>query len=168
MLNHRGTFAKNSMDKCEKCGKAIDYVLKCAMGESSNILLLCKECLPNEPIGFVGNDINGVIFEQEDLTQRLLKAPSIKVCKNCGTSLIDVEKEKKLGCPDCYTLYYETLYRITKGESLTPQSEQEFKNNTINGKIGILEKRMSNAIKEEKYELAAEIRDHIEEIKKQS
>ncbi len=112
-------------------------------------------------------------------------------CKHCGYTFEDITSTGKLGCGDCYETFEERLSPIIRriqganthigrsgkiidnriNQKLTNQSKQEENTNQENVKkeesqLEKLQEKLKQAIKEEKYEDAAKIRDEIKKIQK--
>ncbi len=150
---------------------------------------LCEECSKelgiSEQMNFnMGLDfpsIFGGIFEDFPM---LLNEVKDVTCKTCGLSFDDIVSTGRLGCPDCYETFESRLDPILKrlqgsnrhngrlGE--IPEKKIDIKKTekkketetTKESKIEKLEKDLKDAIKEEKYEEAAKIRDEIKKLSK--
>lgn len=100
-------------------------------------------------------------------------------CESCGTSFNDILNSGKYGCANCYDTFENRmdpilkklqganrhkgrLGKITEDKIEFKEDERELKNEN---ELGKLQEKLKQAIKEEKYEEAAKIRD---EIKKKS
>ena len=169
---------KREMHLCEECSKEL--------GETSNGMCLSeKELGISEQMNFnMGLDfpsIFGGIFEDFPM---LLNEVKDVTCKTCGLSFDDIVSTGRLGCPDCYETFESRLDPILKrlqgsnrhngrlGE--IPEKKIDIKKTekkketetTKESKIEKLEKELKDAIKEEKYEEAAKIRDEIKKLSK--
>ena len=96
-------------------------------------------------------------------------------CKNCGMSFEDITENGRLGCPECYETFETRLDPILKriqganrhigrGYRKVDHSKDLEKNKPIKKeetKLEKLKKDLQKAIKEERYEDAAKIRDEI-------
>ncbi len=150
---------------------------------------LCEECSKelgiSEQMNFnMGLDfpsIFGGIFEDFPM---LLNEVKDVTCKTCGLSFDDIVSNGRLGCPDCYETFESRLDPILKrlqgsnrhtgrlGE--IPEKKIDIKKTekkketetSKESKIEKLEKDLKDAIKEEKYEEAAKIRDEIKKLSK--
>ncbi len=148
-------------------------------------MYLCEECSRelgvtdqmNFNMGLDFPSLFGGIFEDFPM---LFDEVKDVTCKTCGLSFDDIVNNGRLGCPDCYETFESRLDPILKrmqganrhigrlGEipektvknTATPQEKEPEVQ-----EIEKLEKDLRNAIKEERYEDAAKIRD---EIKKKS
>ncbi len=102
-------------------------------------------------------------------------------CKSCGISFDDIVNTGKLGCPDCYETFEDRLDPILKriqGTNRHIGRLGKIEENKINiekeedkkeekkeeTKLEKLEKDLKQAIKEERYEDAAKLRDEIKKL----
>ena len=111
-------------------------------------------------------------------------------CNNCGSTFEEIANTGKLGCGNCYDVFEERLDPIIRrmqganrhvgrvgkvidskiDEKITNQSIQKEKkpnpleNNKKEEQLQKLQEQLKQAIKEEKYEEAAKIRDEIKRI----
>lgn len=148
-------------------------------------MYLCEECSRelgvteqmNFNMGLDFQSLFGGIFEDFPM---LFDEVKDVTCKTCGLSFDDIVNNGRLGCPDCYETFESRLDPIlkrmqganrhmgrlgkipekTEKNTATPQKKEPEEQ-----EIETLEKKLKEAIKEERYEDAAKIRD---EIKKKS
>lgn len=111
-------------------------------------------------------------------------------CNECGSSYEDIVNTGKLGCGNCYHVFEERLDPIIRriqganrhvgrvGKLIDNKIEQKVSNqisqkeDKVNGteqskkqnQLDILQQQLKQAIKEERYEEAAKIRDEIKKI----
>lgn len=112
-------------------------------------------------------------------------------CNHCGYTFEDIASKGKLGCGDCYETFEERLSPIIRriqganthvgrigkmidhkiDEKVTNQSNKRNNNietiKTEENQLEKLQNKLKQAIKEEKYEDAAKIRDEIKKFKKE-
>lgn len=103
-------------------------------------------------------------------------------CPQCGTTYADFEKTGKLGCPSCYEAFREKLRPLFKevngtnlhtgkkpdtpaADSKPAEDKPEEKKETESAEVTELRNKLNEAIKNEEYEKAAEIRDKIKALK---
>ncbi len=122
---------------CEECGKE----------QSAEESVCLDDNLYNLLDGLLESRKNEVALE------------SAEACEFCGTTLKEIRKYNKLGCPNCYELFYEGI------KSLGTLSRNEYKKTTPLGDespgIHILRKELEDAVQQEDFEKAASIRDKI-------
>lgn len=86
-----------------------------------------------------------------------------KKCTLCGSSFDDVIREGKLGCSECYKVFERELKpsveKIHGETSYIPRKKEE-KEKT---ELEILKEKLNEAVANEEYEKAAELRDKIKD-----
>jgi protein arginine kinase activator len=90
-------------------------------------------------------------------------------CPHCGYTLADIKKSGRLGCPECYIAFEEGLEQMLrsmhKGLTHTGKAPKSFRNTReLERKARTLEKDLKKAIREERYEDAAVIRDSLKNL----
>lgn len=119
----------------------------------------------------------------------LMSELNLLKCNSCGYTFDDIVNNGMLGCAECYEVFEDKLEPIIKrmqganrhvgriGKIIDRNIENKNKanNNKLNSnnekreeektEIQKLQEELDKAIKEEKYEKAAEIRDKIKEIR---
>lgn len=99
-------------------------------------------------------------------------------CHSCGCSFADYRKNGKLGCPDCYDYLADELAPVMAsffadkrhiGKSPARVDEKKLTRPEIHGEtqlsgIDELQAELDAAVRDERYEDAAVIRDRIREI----
>lgn len=103
-------------------------------------------------------------------------------CSHCGTTLSELQQSSLLGCEHCYDDLYSGIEpilrnvqrglvhtgRIPSGYEAKAEIAGEHKEESIpteESEITLLQKQLDNAIANEEYEKAAEIRDQIKLLK---
>lgn len=176
---------------CENCGKKYANVryTQIINGDKKE-MFLCDEC--SKILGldtfninmdfstFLGDFLNN--FEEESIIPQLINGEEMR-CDRCNYTFEEFMNTGRFGCPDCYGVFEEKidplLKRIQganrhigrlgkidensfkKGEDLLKEDIKETSNL---GQINELKKELKLAIKEEKYEEAAQLRDKIKEL----
>lgn len=181
---------------CENCGKNEANVRYSEnINGRKKELHLCEDCsrklgitninyqMPLEFGDFFGSfleEFNSPIFSP------LLQEVKNLTCESCGFTFDDIVKMGNYGCPNCYETFDDKMAPILKklqGNNrhtgrLGKISDNHISvspNDTIKekqadkkqmSKLEKLQQQLKQAIKEEKYEEAAKIRDEIKEIDK--
>jgi len=142
---------------------------------------ICEECsklkgidLP-ESISFTelfmdaGQKIDSLIEDNQPV--RVKTSHDLK-CPGCGYTEADFVKIGRLGCPECYNTFTETINEIIKSVhegtqhiGKTPVKVQPVE--LIKEKLTILQKKLKDAVERESFEQAALIRDEINKLKAQ-
>jgi len=121
-----------------------------------------KLSIPNLLGGMFGSIYN--VQDMPSLTR------SIK-CPNCGMSFIDIKQAGKLGCSECYKVYEQELeasLRRIHGNSqhLGKIPVRGGEKVRIKKQIEDLKDRLQEAVLQEEYEQAAQIRDTLKEMER--
>ncbi len=176
---------------CENCGRNYANVKYTQIiNGNKREMILCEECsklfgiqnfsIPIDFSTFLSDFLIG--FEDESNLPELLKQKELK-CKRCNSTFMDFINTGRFGCEECYSTFEEKidpLLRSIQGanrhvgrigkinedkENRTAESEKEkIKDTTKLGQIYELNRQLKTAIKEEKYEEAASLRDKIREL----
>ena len=166
---------------CNNCKKneANFYYKKIVNGKKTEYAL-CTECAKKlesesatplfgggifDPLHSVTDSLYGNLFSLGGS----VKSASAKKCDLCGSTFGELSKNGKVGCARCYETFSEELarsiYSIHGNASYTgaaPKDQQEKKERTA--EIERLKGELSAAIREERYEDAAVIRDKIRKL----
>ncbi len=173
---------------CENCKKneATAYI-KTNINGDVHEYHLCSECAAKmqEDGAFGSLGLSEVDFSPFGATtafvSNLLSSPlsgfsapfsigSGKRCSCCGSDFRSIAKSGKAGCPKCYEEFRSQLTPTIKklhgnaahcGKHSHITSEQNDKS-----QIKQLKEQLAAAVKDEKYELAAELRDQIKALEK--
>ncbi len=154
---------------CEECGeeRATVHLTEFVDGKPVQHHY-CKDCYNNRegaalmgPAAMFAHILAAVAPELKEL--------SMKQCPECGTSYLEFRQEGLLGCPRDYEVFEEgltdLLQQIHPGTrhcgKVPPQAGERAR---IRSDICSLRRRQESAVAEEQYELAARLRDKIEEL----
>lgn len=162
---------------CQNCGKyeATTHVKRIVNGESAEAHL-CSDCAHalgyNDVFSGFGNsftDLLGSFFGEPSASA--LSSRTVR-CEKCGNTFNDIVNNGKLGCADCYNTFYDkllpSLQRIhgkTHHEGKRPSLKAEMNVSKKDNTLEILENDLQNAIKNQEFEKAAELRDKINSLK---
>lgn len=157
---------------CEKCGKnqATTHIKSMVNGKYTE-MWLCPECSKEMGVGnmFTHTATDFSSFLGSFFGDGLPSRTSATRCKTCGTSFADIARSGKVGCADCYTNFYdELLPSIQKihgniqhtGKTASGASAKV----KIAREIEKTKQELAQAIKEQNFELAAQLRDKINEM----
>ncbi len=169
---------------CEKCKKNNATVfLKENINGKETKYALCAECMDKlEAEGKLSlfGDFPSFFESPMDNIFGALFAPSFanptkserKKCTLCGSTFDDLRAGGKVGCAKCYEIFSEelapTVARIHGNSKHTGCAPSKFKAKLDRKKqIASLEREMKEAIKEQNFERAAELRDEIKAIREE-
>ncbi|KAF0094184.1 MAG: UvrB/UvrC protein [Puniceicoccaceae bacterium 5H] len=157
-------------EQCKHCQKPATIHLTQIVDNKMHQVDLCEDCPfkqgVTDPEGF-------------SLADFLMKPPAVLSarqealkCEECGFTPADFKKTGRFGCPHCYSTFSDLLQPMLRNmhkdvvhRGKTPERARQRVD--IKRKLTEREEAMTQAISEENYEKAAEIRDEINELKKQ-
>lgn len=149
-------------------------------------MALCEEC--SQKLGISHIDFNmpinlssflGEFFNEEDNFLPSFINPENLVCNECGMSYEEFTNTGKFGCENCYEIFSRKIDPLLKNihgdnrhigkkaklqlpkEKNTIKKEINLEENKQANKLEELKQKLNLAIKEERYEDAAKIRDEI-------
>lgn len=171
---------------CEKCGKneATVHYSEIINGKKSSYTL-CRECADKMGIGSTTDPFEGFgahsllsgffgdMFEPVTVSKKIKPKQEVR-CPICSASLREIAEAGKVGCSECYRTFRSelspTIRRIHgggtyKGSSPAP-TDPENAEKTVpaaaqTSDADALRAELYEAIKNEEFERAAELRDRI-------
>lgn len=169
---------KKELNLCEECSKKLGIT---SMDFS----------MPIDFSSFFGEFMED--FATPEFMPLVSEIKSLK-CNHCGYTFEDIVNSGKLGCANCYDVFEERLNPIMKrlqganhhvgrvGKIIDNKIEEKMKNQTNPSKetsnqkekskkeiqLEKCQEELKQAIKEERYEEAAKIRDEIKKIEKEA
>ena len=174
---------------CQNCGKnEANFRYTQIINGVKKELILCQECarklgvdkidLPMNFSSFLGDFFND--YAENSLLPSF-STNDVK-CKTCKMTYNDFINTGMFGCSDCYDTFSGPIDSIlknlhgtsrhigrgikSKNENIERVKPKKQSKDTKQDKLQDLQKELDKAIKEERYEDAAKIRDKIKEIDK--
>lgn len=158
---------------CQVCQKkqATTHIKSVVNGEVTQYNL-CADCAKKMGYGNIFSDFNsdfssllGSIFGTGQ--QQVL--PDGKRCPTCGSSFSDIARSGKVGCAQCYDVFYDrllpTIRRIHGNTEHTGKSAIAADEKTkAQNELESLKQQLSAAIEAQEFEKAAQLRDKIKEL----
>lgn len=156
---------------CRNCGlrPATTHIKRVINGKVEEYHL-CSQCAEKLNVSafdpFNLSDLWGSFFGD-----RLPNEPSVnqKRCSKCGSSFADIARLGKLGCPECYNEFYDELlpslrkiHGKTHHVGKVPNCADD--KTKAGYEINDLKKKLDDAVENEEFEKAAEIRDKIKSL----
>ena len=117
---------------------------------SSSLFSLCNE----------SNDTFPLPYSEDD-------ASSQSKCPFCSTTLSVMSRTGRAGCPDCYTVFGESIFPSTLcAENALGARMPKTRRNSIERRrnIAALKQRLRTCVEAEDFELAATLRDEIKKL----
>lgn len=166
---------------CQSCGKnqANTHIKRIINGKLTEYVL-CEECAAK--LGY-GNIFSGFDLDLDSFLGSFFKNPlndkqnflenEVRCCPKCGSTLEDISRTGKIGCANCYDVFYNSLIGSIKrihGNTVHTgkMAECVSEDKKLKMKVEKLKKDMQLAIKEQNFEMAAQIRDEIKRIEEAS
>jgi len=85
-------------------------------------------------------------------------------CPACGFSNEDLRKIGRLGCPQCYDVFEDMLKGVIKDCQKGPRHTGKVPHGMMTLKLKRLEEQLDDAVREERFEEAAKLRDQIKSL----
>jgi len=145
--------------KCDLCGAdGAKYKYYEVYSDNVREINICETCARKK----------GVDVKNKDDTS----VSNIKICPTCGLTFKEYKDSRSLGCVDCYKNFYDQILTYLKSSQLDVKNKgKEPVKNTkvlfVKKEILEMKKKLESFVEEEKFEEAVELRDRIEERKKE-
>ena len=169
---------------CQNCGKydATTHIKRVVNGEAMESHL-CSKCAAelgyNDFFGDFGLNISDIFTSFFGDNPLSISGGKVERCPGCGCSFEDIIKTGKVGCAQCYEKFYDKLLpsiqRIhgrAKHSGKTPTfrqtveaPQQNTQKPSPENRLEQLESQMKKAVEEQNFELAAQLRDEIKQLK---
>ena len=160
--------------ECQNCAKPKVIHLTQIIEGKVKQLDLCESC-PNSkkisnPVGF---DLLGDLLPAETKPEKNLEKLSELRCPNCGCIAAEFKKSGRLGCPDCYAIFFHVLQPVLRDMHRGTRHKGKWPKNAGNrlelrDEINRLQREIMEAVERENFEQAALIRDKIKDLKTKS
>jgi protein arginine kinase activator len=155
---------------CDVCGEkdATVFLTQIVEGKMQKVNL-CEPCSKakgvNDPTGFALADL----LLGLGAAQPIEKGPTAQKCPVCGFTQADFKKTGRLGCSECYTTFADGLaamlsnmHKGTVHVGKAPGNRAQKRELAV--KIKTLQATLDDAVAQEQYEKAANLRDEIRKI----
>lgn len=158
--------------QCEKCQSQEATVHYTEIIEKKSIKInLCEKCAQEKGLDIdaefsIGDFLGGLTGENNK------KGLDPKTaCSQCGMTLPEFKKIGRFGCSGCYQSFDSVLEMLMnsihkKVKHSGKKARKTRKKITVEEKIVRLKEKLDEAVKKEKFEEAAKLRDEITELKK--
>ena len=153
---------------CDLCSnKATVYFTQIIDGKMQKVNL-CEKCAREkgvtDPTGFALADLLFGIGQQQNLGRPPGRSPAS--CPQCGLTAEQLKKTGRVGCPNCYEVFSESLSSILKAmhKGLTHHGKvpvRLIESRARSMRLRELKAALEKAVAEERFEDAASYRDDI-------
>ncbi len=155
---------------CEKCKKnqATTHISSTVNGVHIE-KNLCAACAAEEGFSEFGGGLFSMLSTMFGEGTQTQNATRDSRCKLCGKSFSDIAQTGRLGCAGCYTTFANqlapSLQRIHGSvKHLGKRSKYKQPKETKINRVDQLKIELQQAVKDEAYEKAAELRDEIKRL----
>ncbi len=156
--------------QCDVCAEkeATVFLTQIVDGKMQKVNL-CESCSKakgvNDPTGFALADL----LLGLGAAQQIENGPSALKCSVCGFTQADFKKTGRLGCSACYDTFSQGLMNmlgnVHKGTAHVGKVPGRLaRSRELSQKIRGLKETLDQAVADEQYEVAADLRDKIREI----
>ncbi|QDU87595.1 UvrB/uvrC motif protein [Pirellulimonas nuda] len=163
--------------KCQKCDKPATFHITDMVDGAPSEVHLCEGCAqaflapPEQEAPHMMPEMAGLLAQAVGETAEELARLDERVCPMCGISFLEFRKQGRLGCPHdyvCFARELEPLLVSIHGETQhvgkAPRRCSE--NAEQRTQLIRLRREMKEAIAQEHYERASELRDKIRVVEK--
>ncbi len=154
--------------KCDLCGKPATVHLTQIINNKIHKVDLCEECAQAKGV----TDPSGFSLADLLLKASLNPEPAADQvrCEQCGFTQADFKKLGRFGCPSCYDAFRGMLEPMLgsmhKGSTHVGKVPQRaLHRKSLYDRLTQLQLDLDQAIKAERYEDAARVRDEIHQVK---
>jgi protein arginine kinase activator len=151
--------------KCDVCEKEATVYLTQIINGQMTTVNLCDACSKAKGV----TDETGFGLAEAFLTQ---SAPAVEMeseCSACGFTAAQLKKIGRMGCPECYGAFREGLdnllkamHKGTRHVGKTPK--RVVSEGQLRGNLGQLREDLATAVREERYEDAARLKEEINHL----
>ena len=133
---------------------------------------LCEMCAQQQDLPFTqaGSKASTKLWKLMNLTAKVEVKTTVLSCVRCGMTQMDLRKKGRVGCPHCYEVFQadldnmlERIHGATEHTGRVPGIESSSELDRRE-RIGELKNRLENAIREEQFEVAADLRDQLADL----
>ncbi len=161
--------------KCDLCGKPASVHLTQIVNAKMHKVDLCEACAQAKGVTDPGG------FSLADLLLKASLSPEVQggggssggECPACGFTPGDFKKHGRFGCPQCYQTFsglvapmLDNMHKGTRHAGKVP--EKALRRRSLVERVAELEAQLGEAIKSERYEDAARLRDGLAEARREA
>ena len=155
---------------CDICKKAEATVHLTQIVDGKMLKVdLCESCAKEKGVQeAAGFSLANLLVELGGGEESRVEAPGVQ-CTVCGFTQADFKKTGRLGCSACWETFEPALASLLKAmhkgdHHVGKVPAKAMHTLALNGKMQELAEQLEKAVREEKYEDAAQIRDQIREM----
>lgn len=138
------------------------------VGGTKNTVAVCANCARERGIVAKAPEPPGPLPDAPKISIQVTTVDPQSVptaprrCPGCNTSLVEIRKSGRVGCPACYTAFREHLEPLLQRVHGATRHVSGGNGHGARDELRRLEAALRRAVAEEDYERAARLRDRIE------
>jgi protein arginine kinase activator len=151
--------------KCDVCDHEATVFLTQIINGQMTTVNLCDACSKAKGV----TDETGFGLAEAFLSQAAPHHEMETECPACGFTAAQLKKIGRMGCPECYSAFREGLENLlkamhkgTRHVGKTPR--RAVSEGQIRGSMGQLKDELAQAVRDERYEDAARLKDQIDSL----
>ncbi len=164
--------------KCDLCGKPATVHLTQIVNGKMHKVDLCEACAQAKGVTDPGGFSLADLLLKASLNPEALggesASPAVGVaCPACGFTPADFKKQGRFGCPQCYQTFagmvapmLENMHKGVRHAGKVP--EKALRRRSLAERVAELEAGLAAAIKTERYEDAARLRDELAQARREA
>lgn len=163
--------------KCDLCGKPATVHLTQIVNSKMHKVDLCEACAQakgvTDPGGFSLADLLLKASLNPEATSADAASAGGAECPACGFTPSDFKKHGRFGCPQCYQTFagmvtpmLENMHKGVRHAGKVP--EKALRRRSLAERVAELEAGLALAVKTERYEDAARLRDELAQARREA
>lgn len=161
--------------KCDLCGKPATVHLTQIVNAKMHKVDLCEACAQAKGVTDPGGFSLADLLLKASLNPEAggSEAAAGSVCPDCGFTPSDFKKQGRFGCPRCYQTFagmvtpmLENMHKGVRHAGKVP--EKALRRRSLAERVAELEAGLAEAIRAERYEDAAGLRDELARARREA
>jgi len=154
--------------KCDRCTKVATFHMTLIDKGEIRELHLCETCSQPYTVSQIAESNSGAA-QPAGMTEAEQTAVEQLACDTCRLTFREFRSQGRLGCPDCYEAFKQELLPLLENIHGATEHAGKFPRRAPDASrrrqdLMRLQSELRNAITDERYEQAAEIRDQIRQL----
>lgn len=151
--------------KCDVCEKEATVFLTQIINGQMTTVNLCDTCSKAKGV----TDETGFGLAEAFLSQSAPAAEMESECPACGFTAAQLKKIGRMGCPECYGAFRDGLDNLLKAmhkgtRHVGKVPKRVVSDGHLRGNLGQLREDLALAVREERYEDAARLKEEISRL----
>jgi protein arginine kinase activator len=151
--------------KCDVCDHEATVFLTQIINGQMTTVNLCDACSKAKGV----TDETGFGLAEAFLSQSAPHTEMESECPACGFTAAQLKKIGRMGCPECYSAFREGLENLLKAmhkgtRHVGKTPKRVVSEGQIRGSMGQLRDELAQAVRDERYEDAARLKEQIDDL----